>query len=203
MCWQKQLDKSMQQLASDNKAPRIAILGIGSDLHCADAAGVMIARVLRQNALYSERLLVINAGIAPENKLGELRDFGPDLVLIIDAAYMNLEPGSVRFINPQMIDGLGFSTHTLPLRLLYSYITHEICMRVIILGIQPDDVSFQSALSPLVKESLQAILRALIMLLQPALQPAFDYCDQVGFPEQNFFSEANITCHPPENRSGR
>ena len=96
MCWQKQLEKAMQQLISVNEVPRIALLGTGSVLHCADAAGVIIARVLRQNALNGERLLVINAGIAPENKLSELREFGPDLVLIIDAAHMNLEPGRVR-----------------------------------------------------------------------------------------------------------
>ena len=204
MCWQKQLEKTMRQLVSENEVPRIAIMGTGSVLHCADAAGVMIARVFRQNGFNSERLLVINAGIAPENKLSELRDFDPDLVLIIDAAHMNLEPGRVRCINPHVIDGLSFSTHTLPLRLIYSYIIHQICCRVIILGIQPDDITFQSALSPLVKASLKEIVCVLNKLLQTTLQPASDYFCPVDFPQRiNSFSEVSITGHSPKNRSGR
>ncbi len=163
------------------------MLGIGSVLHSDDAAGVIMVRVFLQNDIYGERLLVINAGIAPENKLGELRHFSPDLVLIIDAAQMGLKPGSVRCIDPRTIGGFSFSTHTLPLQLLCRYISHETGSRVIILGIQPDDVSFKSALSPLVKESLRAVLHVLVKLLQPSLQPTYDCSSRVDlFIQGNF-----------------
>lgn len=187
MYWQNQLDKALLQLVSEGKAPRIAVLGIGSELHSADAAGVIIVRVLIQNNIYGEHLLVINAGIAPENKLGELRHFSPDLVLIIDAAQMGLKPGSVRCIDPRTIGGFSFSTHTLPLQLLCRYISHETGSQVIILGIQPDDVAFKSALSPLMKESLRAVLHVLAKLLQPSLQPTSDCSSQVDlFIQGNF-----------------
>jgi hydrogenase 3 maturation protease len=98
----------------DGTAPRVAVLGIGNQLHGDDVAGILIARALKQNAIYGDRLLVINAHIAPENVFGELRRFDPDLVLIIDAAQMGVEPGSVRCIDPQRTAGFSFSTHTLP-----------------------------------------------------------------------------------------
>lgn len=179
--WQNQLNASLQNLWVDGTAPRVAVLGIGSQLHGDDVAGILIARALKQNAIYGDRLLVINARIAPENVFGELRRFDPDLVLIIDAAQMGVEPGSVRCIDPQSTTGFSFSTHTLPLHVLCAYIATEMGSQVAILGIQPVDISFGAPLSPIVRESLAAILPALVEILKPILQTAADLCVQEDF----------------------
>ena len=96
--------------------PRIAIVGIGHQLRGDDAAGVMAARALKQ--LYGQvpdrRLLVVDAGPAPENCTGPLRRFDPDLVILIDAAEMNEAPGTIRWLAWQETSGLSASTHTLP-----------------------------------------------------------------------------------------
>jgi len=171
MCWQNALNEIVLRLCADVKSPRAAVVGIGSSIHGDDAAGVMIVRALKQNAVGGERLLVINASIALENVFGVLQRFDPDLVLIIDAAQMGLEPGNVRCIDPQNATGFSFSTHTLPLQILCDYVATVIGSQVAILGIQPADVSFGGARSPLVKFSLAAMLPVLVEILSPVLQP--------------------------------
>jgi hydrogenase 3 maturation protease len=171
MCWQNALNEIVLRLCADVKSPRAAVVGIGSSIHGDDAAGVMIVRTLKQNAVGGERLLVINASIALENVFGVLQRFAPDLVLIIDAAQMGLEPGNVRCIDPQNTTGFSFSTHTLPLQVFCDYVATVIGSQVAILGIQPADVSFGGARSPLVKFSLVAMLPVLVEILNPILQP--------------------------------
>src|SRR5690242_13669932 len=99
----------LNQLTSNQTKPaRIAILGVGNQFRSDDGAGVLIARALseREGAQASDHLLVIEAGHAPENTTGELRKFAPELVLIIDAADMGVEPGSVQWIPEESIDGM-------------------------------------------------------------------------------------------------
>ena len=74
------------------------------------------------------------AGHAPENKTGELRKFAPDLVLLIDAAEMGKEPGTVAWISEEDIDGMSASTHSLPLSMLAHYLTLELNCKVTIAG---------------------------------------------------------------------
>ena len=171
MSWQNALNEIVLRLCADVKSPRAAVVGIGSSLHGDDAAGVMIVRTLKQNAVGGERLLLINASIALENVFGVLQCFAPDLVLIIDAAQMGLEPGKVSCIDPQNTTGFSFSTHTLPLQVFCEFVTTVIGSQVAILGIQPADVSFGGARSPLVKFSLAAMLPVLVEILSPILQP--------------------------------
>ncbi len=87
-------------LAESDGLPRVAIVGIGNELRCDDAAGSLVARGLHdlQQAVNGSRplvyeTLVIDAGEAPENITGNLRTFKPGLILFIDAAEMGKAPG--------------------------------------------------------------------------------------------------------------
>ena len=104
-----------------------------------DAVGLLITRALAQRecAVHTDRVLMIEAGHAPENRTGELRKFAPDLVLIIDAAEMGEMPGTIRWIPEENIDGMSASTHSLPLSMLACYLTLELNCTVTLLGIQP------------------------------------------------------------------
>src|ERR1044071_818122 len=71
--------------------PRLAIVGIGNDFRCDDAAGVWIARRLLESRIISSlrNVLVLDAGHAPENRTADLRRFAPDVILLIDAAELD------------------------------------------------------------------------------------------------------------------
>jgi hydrogenase 3 maturation protease len=155
----KQL-RVLKQLKSElEQPPRIAILGVGNEFRADDAAGVLIARALskRACALDTDHVLVIEAGPAPENVTGELRKFGPDLVLIIDAAEMGGQPGAIQWISEEAIDGMSASTHSLPLSMLARYLTLDLHCTVILLGVQPRSTEIGEGISEEVSEAIQEI----------------------------------------------
>src|SRR5512142_2231350 len=118
------LSLHLQQLRSNGKAPRVAVVGIGNSLRCDDAAGMRVAHLLSEHecAADKDRVLIVEAGHAPENHTAELRGFGPDVILLVDAADMGKEPGAVEWISEDDIDGMSASTHSLPLSMLALYL---------------------------------------------------------------------------------
>lgn len=134
---------------------RVAVMGVGNELQGDDAAGVLVARALRPVA--HERLLVIDAGLAPENYTGPLRRFNPDLVLLVDAAHLGEPAGSVRWLSWQQVDGLTASTHTTPPSMLSQFLAETLGCEVVLVGIQPQEVRFDAPLSPAVAAAIEAV----------------------------------------------
>ncbi len=83
-----------------------------------------------------------------------LRRFGPQVVLLIDAAEMGEAPGTVRWVGMEEIDGMSASTHTLPLSMLAKYLILELGCEVKILGLQPQSTEIGETVS---REVLQAV----------------------------------------------
>ena len=137
--WEVSLHLLLNQLVAESGiAPRVAIVGIGNHLRSDDAVGILIARALSQCAcaMDTDHILICEAGHAPENITGELRNFAPNLVLLIDAAEMGKKSGTVEWIPEECIDGMSASTHSLPLSMLALYLTLELNCKVVLLGIQ-------------------------------------------------------------------
>lgn len=139
--WREQLAGALAGARS------LVVLGIGNELYQDDGAGVMLARSLVRSGFRSPKRLAIEAGPAPENFTGSVRRFSPSHVLMVDAADMNLKPGSIRKIEPDEITGAGFCTHTLPLHVLADYFSKE-GFQVVVAGIQPKRVFWGSGISP-------------------------------------------------------
>jgi len=159
--WQISFRQSLNQLASESgKPPRVAIVGIGNDLRNDDAAGLLVARALlhRECVADASRLLVIQAGHAPENVTGELRNFSPDLILLIDAADMRDVPGAVCWVPIQSIEGMSASTHSLPLSMLARYLTLELNCVVALMGIQPKSNDVGEIVSVEVSQAIAEIV---------------------------------------------
>jgi hydrogenase 3 maturation protease len=168
--WQNSLSKLLRNyLANSNGSPRLAIVGIGNELNGDDAAGSLVARSLREKkcnwGIYCP--LVIDAGVAPENMTGEIREFKPGLIVFIDAADMGEAPGTVRWIAMDEIDGMSASTHRMPLSMLAQYLTLELGCDIVLLGIQPSTVKMGEELSEPVRrvvENMSDDLCDLLML---------------------------------------
>ena len=145
---------------------KIAVLGIGNEQNGDDAAGVLVVRGLKEifesgGVKAARSLLLLEAGLAPENFTGVLRRFQPDMVLLIDAANLSEEPGSTAWIEWEDVGGMSASTHTLPPTLLAEYLIHEINCRVTLIGIQPAQLNLDSPLSIEVKSSIKHLTQAL------------------------------------------
>jgi hydrogenase 3 maturation protease len=168
--WKTQASRALSDLADDERPPRVALMGVGNDLRSDDGAGLALVRALgeRLPADTDNRLLVVEAGQAPENFSGALRRFRPDLVVLLDAAHLGEEPGAVRWLAASAAAGMSASTHTLPLHMLAAYLEAELGCTVALLGIQPADISFGGPISPPVREAVEALAGALPAILGAA-----------------------------------
>ena len=169
--WQENLQADLQRLQKSDRPPRLAVLGIGHELYGDDAVGVWLAGRLRGLVPASESLLAIQGGPAPENFTGTLRRYGPDLVLMVDAALMDLEPGQTGWLSWQDTSGFSASTHTLPLHILACYLTAELNCEVALLGIQPAQTQVGAALSPEVQAAAEGVAKSIAEILEVSGQP--------------------------------
>jgi hydrogenase 3 maturation protease len=161
--WREQLKAKLQLLAKTDPARpvRLAVLGIGNELNGDDAAGVLVVRVLRARLGDQPQVLLIEAGLAPENFTGVLRRFEPDLVMLVDAAEMGSQPGEVAWVEWQETGGLSASTHSLPPTVLSQYLIHELGCQVGLIGIQPASLEFDQPLSAAVLVGVGEIVEGL------------------------------------------
>jgi hydrogenase 3 maturation protease len=137
---------------------KVAIFGMGNLLRGDDALGPLLVDMLqgRVNAV------CINAENAPEKFLGKVIKLDPDTLVIIDAVHLGLEPGDYRLVKPEELEGVGISTHDIPLKSLVEYIKMEIDANIYILGVQPEQITIGEDLSAPVKKALQTLENLLI-----------------------------------------
>lgn len=165
--WQTQMQTTLKRLQAADPHCNVAILGVGQRLNGDDAAGIAVANTLNPLITGDPRLLVIDAGPAPENCTGTLREFQPALVIIVDAAQMDLQPGEVRWIDWRNTHGISASTHTLPLHMLAKFLTLDLGCEVTLIGIQPAHNTVDAPLSEPVQQAVTVIARDLSAALTP------------------------------------
>jgi hydrogenase 3 maturation protease len=158
----------MRKLENAVKAARAAaFVGIGHELRGDDAAGLLVVRRLSApagSAAAHQRPggrppLFLEAGPLPESVSGPLRRYQPDLVIFIDAADMDCAPGAVDWIDPRKAVGFSAGTHAFPLCEFSEYLAHELDCEVFFLGIQPENMEFDSPVSPPVRSAVDELAR--------------------------------------------
>ena len=155
--WKTALHRS---LLRPDSAPRVAVVGVGQTLRGDDGAGVQVARHLARRC-DDATLLVVEAEHAPENCLGLISRFQPDVVLFVDAARGRGAPGDIVWLEAEEADGAGGSTHTLPLAMLGEYLIATTGAAVYVLGISPGEMAFGTGLSDPVARAVSEVIETL------------------------------------------
>ncbi|NTV00357.1 MAG: hydrogenase 3 maturation endopeptidase HyCI, partial [Methanoregulaceae archaeon] len=127
------------------------LLGIGNLLKGDDGAGTFIV-----TQVHEPGWIALDCGTVPENFTGRVREISPELLVLVDAAEMNIPPGEFRVVAPEDIDDVAFGTHALPLRLLIDYVRPH-AGRILFIGIQPEQTSLGAGLSPSVKRGARRL----------------------------------------------
>jgi hydrogenase 3 maturation protease len=128
------------------------LLTVGNGMMGDDGAGVLLAQMLHDAPL--DDWAALNGGSAPENVLHRIREMDASRVLVVDAADMDLEPGTIRRINAEKLeDPFLMTTHTLPLTFLIESL-REFVPQVELLGIQPNIVAFGFPMSDVVRAAV-------------------------------------------------
>ncbi|MCS7386484.1 MAG: hydrogenase maturation peptidase HycI [archaeon GB-1867-005] len=156
----------IEELKSKLKnAKGIVILGVGNELRRDDAVGLIVARQLSSKKP-SESVKVIECGEVPENYLGVIERIKPSHVIVVDALDMGAEPGSIGIVTKeQVVSYPTISTHKPSPHILISYIEEVIGAKVVIIGIQPEDVNFGEGLTPKVEKAAKALVEMLLKTL--------------------------------------
>lgn len=105
--------------------------------------------------------LALDAGSIPENASRQLRKFDADLIIFVDAADLGKPAGAITWLEPEKIDGLGASSHTLPLTVIGGFLQSELDCQVEYLGIQPERLEFGVPLSPAVEQAVAEIVQGM------------------------------------------
>lgn len=167
-------DWSRELSAALRGAARLVVLGVGNPNKGDDAAGCLFVRGLQRELGRRERsaragrretersgaqskkfllleVLAFDAGEAPENSTGRIREFRPTHVLIVDAALGGFDPGTIFLIDREKISQDDISTHRIPLVYLVRYLEEDVGCRVILAGIEPKDLAWGKPVSSSVK----------------------------------------------------
>ncbi|MGM0404845.1 MAG: hydrogenase maturation peptidase HycI [Thermoplasmatota archaeon] len=134
---------------------RKLIMGVGNDIRGDDAVGELIAREFEKPGWET-----VDCGSVPENHIIMVEEGNYDLVLIIDAASMGLEPGEIRIVPREKLGVFTMSTHALPLSLVMDYLEDKVG-EVVLIGIQPKDMSLKEGITPEIEEAKDRLLKIL------------------------------------------
>jgi len=162
-------------LSCNHPAGKIVIIGVGNLLLKDEGVGVHVAQEL-QKKTWPLSVEVHDGGVAG---IGLLDFFaGASKVLLIDAAEMNLEAGSVVRFTPEDVAGKAggprFSAHDIGLLevLELSRALAQCPAEVVILGIQPKEISWGMELSPEVQASIPKAVEMVLGEVLPSARNA-------------------------------
>jgi hydrogenase maturation protease len=156
---------------------KTVIIGVGNLLLKDEGVGVHAVRELRQKA-FPAGVEVLDGGVAG---IGLLDFFpGAQKLVLIDAADMNLAPGTVVRFTPEEIrsrpGGPRFSAHDVGLLevLELASALGQSPPEVVIIGVQPGEISWGTDLTPEVQGSLPRVVEMVLKEVNPSVAPAPD-----------------------------
>ncbi len=145
-------------------AQRVVIAGIGNPLRKDDFVGTKIVKDLYGKV--SKRVYLIECETVPESFIEPIIEFNPTHILVVDAAALDLDPGSSKLINPdQIANQPAISTHALPLQIFCRFLAKTTDAKVAILAIQPEDATFGEGLTSQVEKTAKQLGRLLSEIL--------------------------------------
>ncbi|CZE45972.1 hydrogenase 3 maturation endopeptidase HyCI [Campylobacter geochelonis] len=141
-----------------------AILCIGNALRGDDGVALEVGRLALEKL---PQWRVFFGEDVPENEFGEIREFSPDVLVVVDAM-SGFKEGVSEFLDLSDDREYIYSTHNIPTPILLSYL-RSICKSTIFLGISvllENVLDFKEGLSQNAKNSANLAIQKLINLDQ-------------------------------------
>jgi len=145
-------------------AKKVVIAGIGNSIRLDDYVGLNIVEKLKGKL--PETVCLLECETVPESYLFEIEEFKPTHVLLIDAAFLALNPGEARLVDSEKIgDSSAITTHFLPLRIFCEYLKQTTGAKIALLLIEPKNVEFGEGLTAEVQAAADRLTKILLGLL--------------------------------------
>ncbi|NHJ47037.1 MAG: hydrogenase maturation protease [Asgard group archaeon] len=159
--------KGIKRLKKIDITKKICIMGIGAFDRADDYAGLAAIEKL-EKVDFPDNIKIINAGPVPEAFTGVVKKENPDLLIIIDAAQMDEEPGTIRVFTEKDIDTAYMITpHKVSMTMYLKYLRFELDkLQGLFIGIQPKSLSYMEPMDPAVVDSVNYLSEFLVDLLR-------------------------------------
>lgn len=132
---------------------KTVIVGIGNTMKGDDGFGPALIRRLKGKI----KMPCIDAGNTPENYVSVIARERPRVVLLADCADVGSEPGRYEILNSKEVLKSGFTTHDISAGMFIEYLKNRTKAEIYMLGVQPENISFGSAMSDKVKRTLEEV----------------------------------------------
>ncbi len=132
--------------------PSKLLMGVGNDIRGDDAVGESVVRNFE-----SDEWDAVDCGSVPENHITMIEEDEYELVLIIDAAKMELEPGEIRIVPREHLGVFTMSTHAMPLSTVMDFLDKKV-EEVYLVGIQPKDMRLKEGMTPEIEKARDEML---------------------------------------------
>jgi len=141
---------------------RICIMGIGNYDRADDYVGSAVIELLEKKT-FPDNIKLINAGPVPEAVTAVIKRFEPDYLIIVDAAQMEEEPGTIKIFSEKNVDSAYMITpHKVSMKMYTQYLNHFLKkLKTVFIGIQPKSIRYDEGMTESVKSSADFISKML------------------------------------------
>jgi hydrogenase 3 maturation protease len=157
-------DESLFKQLNKLRDSSTLILCIGNTLKGDDAAGPLVCQWLKAANVSAE---LLDAGTVPENYIQRIIKKAPRTLIVIDAIDFGAEAGTIRIFEPEQLNSLVVSTHTLSPRLFIEVIRRSIQLDVYFIGIQPAHTQLGQSASVAVSRAIEKLSAVLTEVFPP------------------------------------
>ena len=142
---------------------KTVLAGIGNPIRQDDYVGLKIVEDLKGKV--PGNVCLLECETVPESYLQDIEQFKPTHVLLIDAAFLGLKPGSASLFDAQkIVDFPAITTHVLPLKVFCEYVIHSTGAKIALLLIEPKSMEFGEGLSIEVEDAADQLVKLLFSL---------------------------------------
>jgi len=152
--------KELRHILAQSADTKMAIVCIGNTLKGDDGAAI----VLYQKLAGKIKAELIDAGAVPENYIQRIIKSEPQMILLIDAVDFGGSAGQVQIFAAEQIPEVACSTHVMSLRFFADMLKQESNPKILLVGIQPQQLGLGSGLSRPVVEAVEKLARLFIEL---------------------------------------
>jgi hydrogenase 3 maturation protease len=131
----------------------VLLVGVGNRSRGDDGVGSYLIKRLQKKV----SIPLLDAGDVPENCISKIESSGANMVLIVDAADFNANPGEIALIDFADMRKIGVSTRSANLDLLFRVIPKSRRPETLLVAIQPGSMSTGKGLSEAVRNSLDGL----------------------------------------------
>jgi hydrogenase 3 maturation protease len=133
----------------------VTIIGIGNIMRGDDGFGPKLIESLKKR---DTKANLFDCGTVPENYIFPILTTSCDTVILVDAADLKTEPGSMKVLTLGELSGAGLSTHNASIRLFTDLLmTGKEDLNIFAVTVQPKSIAFGESLSPQIKEGVDRL----------------------------------------------